>query len=181
MKEVKGFKAFNIDSTNRYGKSFAEGETYRVIGDIKFGLDGNGFHMCTALSDVFRFVNAKEEDVLVAAVTGRGKFVKRDDNYYGYYDMYSFEEITIDRFLSRSEIIARMLSSNNLEIKKFIMTFKLNDDEKMMFAMKFRNDIEMMKYLLYYQFDCKDIYEKNRSDFECKKLRMVLKDGQNNC
>ena len=92
MEEVKGYKAFNKDATNRYGKPFTEGETYRVTGDIKFGNDGNGFHMCKALSDVFRYVKAEEEDVLVAEVTGRGKYVRRDDNYYGYYDMYACEE-----------------------------------------------------------------------------------------
>ena len=44
MEEVRGYKAFNIDATNRYGKPFTEGETYQVEGEIKFGNDGNGFH-----------------------------------------------------------------------------------------------------------------------------------------
>ena len=66
MKEVKGYKAFNNDATNRCGKPFTEGETYRVDGEIRFGNEGNGFHMCTFLSDVFRYVNAIDEEVLVA-------------------------------------------------------------------------------------------------------------------
>ncbi len=110
MEEVKGYKAFNKDSTNRYGQPFTEGETYRVNGEIKFGNDGNGIHMCTSLSDVFRYVNAFEEEVIVAEVTGRGKYDKRDDYYYGYYDMYNFEEITVNKFLSREEIISKMLN-----------------------------------------------------------------------
>ena len=109
MEEVRGYKAFNIDATNRYGKPFTEGETYQVEGEIKFGNDGNGYHMCTALSDVFRYVDATEKNVLVAEVTGRGEYAKYDDIYYGYYDMYSFEEITIDRFMTRDEIIEKML------------------------------------------------------------------------
>ena len=177
--EVKGYKAFNIDATNRYGKPFTEGDTYRVLGEIRFGNDGNGYHMCTALSDVFRYVNAMEEDVVVAEVTGRGKFDKYDDTYYGYYDMYSFEEITIDKFLSREEVIKKMLNSHFQEVKKFLSTCKLSEEEKILFAREFRNDINVMKCLLYYHFGYTEIY---RSDYsgENEYIRLVLKNGQDN-
>ena len=55
MKEVKDYNAFNYNSTNRYNMPFAEGQSYRVEGDISFGNHGDGFHMCIALSDVFRY------------------------------------------------------------------------------------------------------------------------------
>ncbi len=178
MEEVKGFKAFNNDSTNRFGKSFTEGSTHRVTGDIKFGNDGNGFHMCTHLSDVFRYVNAWEEEVIVAEVTGRGKRVYGEDNYWGYYDMYSFEEITIDRFISRREIIEKMLKASSLDVEKFLMTFKLDEKEKIMFVRKFRNDSRVLKALLYHQYGYTDIYKEseNNNDY----IRLVLKHGQNN-
>ena len=128
--EVKGYKAFNKDATNRYGQPFTEGGTYHVEGEVKFGNDGNGYHMCTSLSDVFRYVNATEDDVLVALVTGRGKYDKYDDTYYGYYDMYSFEEMTIDKFLSREEVIERMLNSPAHEVNKFLSTCRLSEEEK---------------------------------------------------
>lgn len=179
MGEVKGYKAFNNDLTNRYGKLFVEGETYRVDGEIKFGNNGNGFHMCTALSDVFRYVDATKEDVLAAEVTGRGKCIKYDDVYYGYYDMYSCEQITIDRFLLRKEIIEMMLNSVSYEVIKFLITFKLNENEKILFARRFRKDIGVMKTLLYYQFDCTEVY---RSEFEFERecARLVLENGKNN-
>ena len=63
MKEVKGYKAFNKDKTNRYGLPFTEGVTYKVGGDISFGNAGNGFHMCTHLSDVFRYFDAIDDVV----------------------------------------------------------------------------------------------------------------------
>ena len=122
MDEVKGYKAFNCDSTNRYGMPFTEGSTYSVEGDISFGNKGNGYHMCTSLSDVFRYVNATDEDVLVAKVTGSGDRVKFDDNYYGYYDMYSVREITIDKFLTREEVIGIMLNSTSFQVRKFLIT-----------------------------------------------------------
>jgi hypothetical protein len=178
MEEVKGFKAFNIDATNRYGKSFTEGENYRVEGKIRFGNDGNGYHMCTALSDVYRYVRATEEDVLVAEVTGRGAHVSYDDNYYGYYDMYSFEEITIDKFLSREEIIDKMLCSPSHEVRKFLSTCRISDEEAIYFARQFRNDVEVIKVLLYYHYGFTDVYEKNKNGEDY--LRLVLKNGQDN-
>ena len=178
MEEVKGYKAFNKDATNRYGKPFTEGETYRVIGEIKFGNDGNGFHMCTALSDVFRYVDAVEDDVIVAEVTGKGKKACFDDNYYGYYDMYACEEITIDKFLSREEVIEEMLNSPSHQVKKFIVTYRLTREEAIRFARKFRRDTEVIKALLYYHFGVEEIYKQNNDEKEC--LRLVLKHGQDN-
>ncbi len=180
MDEVKGYKAFNKDSTNRYGKPFTEGETYIVTGELQFGNDGNGFHMCTSLCDVFRYVNATEDDVLVAEVIGRGERVRRDDDYYGYYDMYCFRELTIDRFISREEIIERMLSAPSYEVKKFLATFRLSENEKTRFLRQFREDLETMKHILYYQFECKDIYHKNCIRVNYKRLRLVMNCGQDN-
>lgn len=177
MEEVKGYKAFNKDSTNRYGKPFTEGETYRIVGEVKFGNDGNGFHMCKSLCDVFRYVNATEDDVLVAEVTGSGMYVKRDDEFYGYYDMYSVERIRIDRFLSREEIIELMLNSSSIDVRKFLMTCRLSEEEKILFARKFRNDLEIIKHLMYYHFGCKEIF-KDFTDKEKRQLRLVLKYGQ---
>ena len=37
MEEVKGYKAFNKDLTNRYGKPFTEGGTYSIFGKLQFG------------------------------------------------------------------------------------------------------------------------------------------------
>ena len=39
--EIKGYKAFNHDLTNRYGEKFNEGVTYYVNGPIKYGNNGN--------------------------------------------------------------------------------------------------------------------------------------------
>ena len=179
MEEVRGYKAFNIDATNRYGKPFTEGETYQVEGEIKFGNDGNGFHVCTALSDVFRYVDATEKNVLVAEVTGRGEYAKYDDTYYGYYDMYSFEEITIDRFMTRDEIIEKMLNSPAYEVNKFLSTCRLSEEEKILFARKFRSNLDVIKCLLYYHYGCTEIY-KNDYNFGNEYMRLVLKYGQDN-
>ena len=178
MDEVKGYKAFNKDATNRYGRPFTEGETYRITGELQFGNDGNGFHMCTSLCDVFRYVNATDDDVLVAEVTGRDERVRRDDDYYGYYDMYCFRELTIDRFMSREEIIEEMLNASAHEVKKFLSTFRLNEEEKIKFLRRFRDDLETTKHILYYQFGCTEIYHNNSMKVNYKRLRLVMNSGQ---
>jgi hypothetical protein len=99
--------------------------------------------------------------------------------YYGYYDMYSFEEMTIDRFLSREEVIDKMLNSPTHEVKKFLSTFKLKEEEKVLFARKFRSDIDVIKCLLYYHFGCTEIYRSDYS-FGNEYMRLVLKYGQDN-
>ena len=50
---VEGYKIFNLDYTNRYGKIFKEGILYQTSSKVKFGNDGKGFHMCKNLEDVF--------------------------------------------------------------------------------------------------------------------------------
>lgn len=175
---IRGYKAFHKDKTNRYGKVFEEGKTYSVENPISFGNTGNGYHICTHLSDVFRYFDTAHEEVLVAEVTGRGKFKQYDDEYYGYYDMYSFEEITIERFLSREEIIQMMLHSTEHDIKKFIWTFHLNPEEKITFFETFFHNKTLCDCILYYQFGIDTIYEIPLEERETV-VRKVLKYGQN--
>ena len=178
MKEVKGYKAFNKDKTNRYGVPFMEGATYKVSGEISFGNNGNGFHMCTYLSDVFRYFDS--DDVVVAQVVGRGDRVKYDDEYEGYYDMYSVRELYINRFMSREEVISQMLNDNSINVIKFIKTFKMSSAEKIKFLYKFKDDIGIVEHLLYYQYDYKNVFYEHDGKETARRIRLVNKDGQNN-
>ena len=99
MEDIKGYKAFNKNKTNRYGVPFVEGVTYKVDGDIAFGNSGNGFHMCTHLSDVFRYFDTVDDEVLVAEVVGSGDKKSYSDEYEGYYDMYVVRELFVERFM----------------------------------------------------------------------------------
>ena len=97
---IKGYKCFNKDKTNRYGMPFEDNTHYHMDGDINFGNDGNGFHMCTHLSDVFRYFDTKNDNFIVAKVIGWGEYQKRDlpDDFEGYYDMFCVSDIYIDKF-----------------------------------------------------------------------------------
>ena len=97
----RGYKAFNADLTNRYGVPFIEGGKYSVDGPAVFGNSGNGFHFCERLEDTLRYFDAMNDDVKIAEVIGSGKMVEANDEYYGYYDMFSATELEVIRILSR--------------------------------------------------------------------------------
>lgn len=102
---IKGYKAFNSDKTNRYGIPFEAGKAYKVDGDISFGNQGNGFHMCTSISDVFRYIDANDiNNYKIAVVYGYGDSVLYEDDYEGYYDMYACRCMYVKKFLTRNEV-----------------------------------------------------------------------------
>lgn len=113
---VKGYKCFNSDMSNCYGFKYNIGNIYYSYGDIKFGINGNGFHMCKNLVDVFRYFNCFDEDVIVCEVIGSGKIDICNDEYNGFYDLYAVECLEIVRKLDRSEIIDMVLNMNYLKV-----------------------------------------------------------------
>ena len=172
--EIIGYKAFYKDKTNRYGMLFEEGEKYSCSGELKFGNDGNGFHFCTHLSDVFRYYSS--EDCVVARVVGSGSYLAYNDEYYGYYDMYVTSELEIKNYMTREEVISEMLGASEYDVLKFIKTFKLLPHENIMFINAFYDKTVLYENLLYYQLNVKNIFGKNDGPI----LRKVINNGQNN-
>ena len=102
--EINGYKSFDKYHKNRYGIYMEEGKTYHTDGIIKFGINGNGFHFCKYLEDTIRYQMEKDDELInpvIAQVTGFGKIVETNDKVYDYYNLYSAEYITINKFLSR--------------------------------------------------------------------------------
>lgn len=153
-----GYKAFNKDLTNRYGAFFNVGESYSTSGEIKFGNDGNGFHFCMNLCDVFRYFDSTESVVAIVSTEDVGRdLVVYNDEYNGYYDMYSCRNIKIERLLTRRQIIDKMLCSVDFEIIKFIQTFKLTKEESYEFL---KLSQPVIKAIEYYQLDDTKTYTK---------------------
>lgn len=162
-----GYKAFNSDYTNNYGKVFLEGEVYHIDGEISFGIKGNGYHFCKRIEDTFRYIN--DDNKIVAEVVGFGKIVESMDEYYEYFDMYSASSIKIKRFLSRDEVFNYILHANEFVVKRFIVTgFKLTDGEIAMLRNYFYNSNAICDYIDYYYLNKRDV-------FEDKVKKMVLK------
>ena len=153
-----GYKSFNADMTNRYGKKFEVGKIYTMDGTIKFGNNGNGFHMCKNMEDTFRYFDST--NIAVCKVNGFGKMQKYDDEYYGFYDMYAVENIEILKLLKRKEILEYMLDLYPERVMRFIQLFKLYDDEIVLFEDKFKSNSKVIEYIDYYQKGKCDVWTK---------------------
>ena len=164
METLEGFKTFNKNMTNRYGRPFQVGRIYRINLSPKFGNRGVGFHFCKRLEDTLRYFPAMEEEVAIAKVTSLGERVSSDDEYYGYYDMYSTNAIRIDKVLTREEIIKMYLTEpehkNIQRVCRFLQGFKLTEEEIVLFRLAYGGYKEVEDAISYYQEGKKDTYEK---------------------
>lgn len=166
---IKGYKCFNKNLINRYGIPFEVGKTYSASGDISFGNNGNGFHMCLNLEDTLRYFDGFNSEIDICEVIGDGNFVLFEDNYYGYYDMYSVEKIQIIKKLSREEIIDKMLNSIEFRVIRFIQGYKLSPFELQLFKDRFANNISILNAISYYQEGNLDIYSESSLSRKRKK------------
>lgn len=159
---IKGYKAFEKGLINRYGMKFEIGKTYNRTGIISFGNNGNGFHFCRNIEDTFRYFNAVDKEIEVAEVTGFGDIVTFEDEYNGYYDLYSSASIKINRVIERKELIEMFLTTITSEprVIRFIQLYKLTEKELEMFKLKYASSILVMDAIAYYQEGQIDVYEK---------------------
>ena len=156
MDYIIGFKAFNKGLINKYSNKYELNRLYKMDGKIKYGINGNGFHMCLNLEDTLRFFDTFNEEVDVCLVLGFGKYDLYNDEYYGYYDMYSFQKIYIIKKLNREEIINYMKKQSIERIVRFVSLYKMSEEE----YNSFRNmDEKIDKYIDYYQCGKKDVFQ----------------------
>lgn len=155
---VVGYKAFNSDFSNRYGQVFEANQMY-FSNDKTIKFTKTGFHLCKNLEDTFRYYDGFS-DIKIAKVVGLGKVDKFEDEYYGYYDMYSVERLYILYFLSKEEIFQYL---NDIVDKgfwsferllRFVSGYKLDEEEKNLIISKVDSDIQkkrLIKTLRFYQ------------------------------
>ncbi len=154
--EMVGFKSFNGDLTNAYGMKFEVGKTYTIDGELEFGLKGNGFHFCKNLEDTLKFF---DEDRVIAKVVGSEELLKRDDEKQDFFDMYVARNLFVERVLSREEIIGMVLSYKNPDrVIRFIIFFPLTEEEKVLFRIRFKDNIKILCAISYYQDNDKEAY-----------------------
>lgn len=160
--EVKGYKAFNKGLTNRYGRKFEIGKQYSLDGKISFGNDGNGFHFCKNIEDTLRYFDGVDGEIEITEVIGSGEIVTNEDEYNGFYDMYSAQRIKINKKIERQEIVNMFLTTITIEprVVRFIQLFRLTEKEIEMFKLKYAGSIMVMDAIAYYQEGQKDVYEK---------------------
>lgn len=157
--EIIGYKCFNKGLVNSYGSKFNLGEIYVAQGKIKYGTNGNGFHLCKNMEDTFRYFNTFEDEVDVCLVKGSGIIKMFCDEYNGYYDLYCVEKLEILEQLSRFQIIEKGLKLDDIKVQRFISTFQLTKDEIKLFKEKYRSYDSVLNAIAYYQEGDKTIYE----------------------
>lgn len=158
--EVLGYKCFNEDLTNRYGIKFDIGKKYSISGDIKYGLNGNGFHMCKNFEDTLRYFDAFNDLVSICLVKGSGDIVYTFDDYNEYYDLYCVRNLEILKLLSRKEIINMGLNLKGPRLERFLSSIKLTSNEIILFQTKFEKDSFILNVIEYYQQNNKSVFEK---------------------
>lgn len=172
MWEISGYKAFNNDWTNRYGKLFEEGKSYQTSKDIQFYK--SGYHICKHLPHVYCYYNPVEE-VKVAQVLASGKYHYIDyDDYKGIYDLYAVEKVYIDHFMEREEIITKVLADIPYNQKIFLQYAKLSKEELKKFILQNYKDYNFMQCLLYTQLGYKNVYT-----MEYEKVKKLIKEWKN--
>jgi len=129
INQIHGYKAFNKGLTNRYGFEFELGKLYSIEGELQGGNHGNGFHFCKNIEDVLRYFDGLHDDIDICTVIGSGEYLLKEDEYYGYYDMYVTQHLEILKILSREEILAEMNNMHYKRLERFIKGYKLSENE----------------------------------------------------
>jgi len=158
--EILGYKCFNKDLMNSYGKKFSVGKIYVALGTIKFGICGNGFHICKNIEDTFRYFDSSKNDICVCEVIGSGDIAEGFDEYNGYFDMYSVEKLEIIKQLTREELIEIGLNLHELRALRFVSTLSLTQNEVNLFKEKFNNCKDILNAIAYYQENDKEVYNR---------------------
>ena len=146
-----GYKCFNKGLINRYGIQFEVGKTYHCDGEIKFGNNGNGFHVCRRLEDILRYFDAMTGKVDICKVICYGKYAKGEDEYNDYYDMFAFEYMIIQKIMTREEIINYGLGLYEMQAKRFVSQYKLTEEEIAIFKNRFQRSSHILNTISYYQ------------------------------
>lgn len=157
---IKGFKCFNKGLITNYHDKLEPNTVYYSKNNVKY-MEG-GFHLCTNLEDTFRYFDTFQNDVEVAEVIGYGNISRYDDEYNGFYDMYSVEFIKITKILTREDIIEYAKKLPEYRLQRFISLYKLNDEEIKLFKELFNNNTNILKTIMYYQENIKDVYDVNK-------------------
>jgi len=124
---------------------------FHLDGDIKF--HKRGYHYCERMEDTFRYSGGiRNPNIIIAEVEASNIIDEGSDEYYGYFDMYSTSDLYVKRIVPREEIIDFFLNdAYEYRVKRFIETYKLNENEIELFKLKFFENDLLYKTIEFYQ------------------------------
>lgn len=152
-----GYKSFDPNCKDQYGNSYEVGKKYHSVDSPNFG--HSGFHFCSRPEDTLRYASSNQNfDIYL--IEASGNIVLYNDEYYGYYDMYSSEYMRILRYVSRFEVVHGIVSSNNEDrINRLISLTKLSKDE-IEYILKNTKSELVRNYISFYQLNDKDAFKR---------------------
>lgn len=147
---VEGYKCFNRGLIcNKDNFQMQEKKLYKINNNIKY--HNQGFHFCLRLEDTLRFFGETDNEKVICKIRALGDIDWSFDHYNCYYDMGCTDMIYIEKIMSREEIMKYADNLNDLRFIRFIMGYKLNNDELEYFKNKYRKNNKVDAYIGYYQ------------------------------
>lgn len=166
MDKINGYKCFKEGLITNFGNKMKLDTLYEKTETPVW--NNSGYHFCANMEDTFRFFDTRNENVIICKVTGYPEICSYDDEYNGYYDMYSCQKIVLNEVLTRKEIIEKALLLPPFSIERFSRDFCLTQEELRMFIDAFKKDYKIMCHLIYNYYNDK-IYQLGFED----KLKMI--------
>ena len=182
MIEIKGYKGFTKDLKNEPGDQFEVGKIYKTPNNenLKFGVNGNGFHFCKSLEDCFIYFDPLSS--VYAEVSGLEEVREIDDEYNGIFGICVARTIKIDRLLTNEEIVDMYLNPKKglgpFVLKRFLQFYKLTPEEVSQFEKMYYKDWSSLRDIMYYQKNITDAYSKSEDVLNYqKKLKYKFEGG----
>ena len=153
---MKGYMCFFEDMTDLQHDKFEIGKTYTEKDKKK------RYTIYDRLEDSLRNYHGDVNDVIICIVEGSGEGRQIADTVYEYIGRYEFENITIIKALSREFIIEYGLNLYEERLIRFLQGFKLTDEEKEKFRVKFGNYYREESTIDYYINENKNAYKEEK-------------------
>lgn len=182
-KEIIGYKSFDNEYKNISGSIMEVGKIYHIDGNIKYGINGNGYHFSKRLEDTLRYQKKNEHELInppIALVKGYGTIKesnKLSDEYFGYFDSFAASDMEIIKYLTENEIIEYALKLNEYRLQRFVSFYKLSDTDMKKIKNKFMT-VDLA--ILYYQKKQLDIYKLYYESLHHNKNKEKIKQLINN-
>ena len=164
--KVEGYKSFEKGLVAIDGTKFEVGNTYHCDDGLK--VMKTGFHFCKNIEDTFRYFK-DVDSIEVCEVIGFGDVITYDDEYNGYYDLYTCSDIYIKRIIPKEEILAitndKIKNSHGYieTVIRFIRDYKWTDDEiEKLKSILGEYDNEIEKVIAYYYEGDKKAFTRGR-------------------
>ena len=130
---IVGYKCFYSNLRTKINQKLVLNQILTSETEPKFHY--SGFHFCKRLEDTLRFfeLNSDSSNIEIGLVIGVAPINTYDDEYNGYYDMYSSKHLLINNILSREDIIEYAKKLKGYRLQRFLEQYNLNLEELIYF------------------------------------------------